>query len=166
MIKSENISLADRGATLLATGFGSGYSPVAPGTAGSVAALVVWGCAMSVPALRWAPVQWIAWSALTLIGVWSTRRHLLRRPDLPGKPGDPGEIVVDEWSGMWVALLLAGPPTLVWWGLAFALFRVLDALKPWPIRVLERMHGAWGVMLDDVAAGIVSGAIVYALKLA
>ncbi|MBT5114649.1 MAG: phosphatidylglycerophosphatase A, partial [Candidatus Marinimicrobia bacterium] len=67
--------------------------------------------------------------------------------------GDPKAVVVDEWVGMWIALYLA-PHTLVWGLVAFLLFRFFDILKPGPIQLMDDLHSAIGVMMDDVVAGI------------
>lgn len=136
--------IVDTAARWLATGFGSGYAPVAPGTAGSaVGLLLFWPlAALSVP---W---QIGACTVLFVIGsLASTRvaRALGRK--------DPGLIVVDEIVGMWITLVgLPFTPAVALAG--FVLFRVMDVLKPWPARSLENVPEGWGVMADDVAAGI------------
>jgi len=133
-----------KSAHLLATGFGSGYAPVAPGTAGSaVGLLLFWPlAALSVP---W---QIAACAALFVIGAFastSLAREVGRK--------DPGLAVVDEIVGMWVTLvgLPFGPANAL---LGFVLFRVMDVVKPWPARDLERLPDGWGIMADDVAAGV------------
>lgn len=146
----------------IALGFGSGLSPWAPGTAGSLAALLPW------LALRLLP--WPAYLAVLLLafalGVWACGRAA-RRVGLH----DPGAFVWDEFVGQWLALLpvLAGP----WWGVAlgFALFRLFDVWKPWPVRWADRsLDGGLGVMADDVLAGLMAAGVlalvVYALALA
>ncbi len=72
---------------------------------------------------------------------------------------DPRAVVADEWLGMGSALVVA-PPGLVGEGAAFALYRLLDVLKPWPISRLERLPGAAGVIADDLAAGLAAGGAV------
>ena len=77
---------------------------------------------------------------------------------------DPGFVVLDEVVGQWIALIAAG--TRTWeWLLAFALFRVFDILKPPPARQFDRMHGGFGIMMDDVAAGIYAMAVVWLVRL-
>lgn len=130
----------------IATGFGSGLIPRAPGTAGSLVALVPWWFA-----LRGLP---IAWYVLLLIlaftaGVWACQ--------VAGKRlgvDDHRALVWDEFVGQWIALC-AAPRDWPWMIAGFLLFRLFDIWKPWPIRVADRrVHGGFGVMLDDVLAGI------------
>ena len=124
--------LLDTLAKLIATAFGSGYVPWAPGTAGSLV-----GLALFVPlASRAWPVQIAAAVAVTLVG-----------------KKDPGLVVVDEVAGQWITLIgLPLTPLVALFG--FLLFRAMDIVKPWPARDLERLPGGWGIMFDDVAAGI------------
>ena len=140
-------------ARLLATWFYCGYAPVAPGTAGSLAAvLIAWLLHRyeAVPAWTFAVLA----ALLFAPGVWAA--GVTAR--LEGRE-DPGIVVVDEVVGEW--LTIAGATTLNWrsWLLAFALFRIFDIWKPFPIRRLERLPGGWGIVLDDALAGIY-GAIV------
>ena len=77
---------------------------------------------------------------------------------------DPSFVVADEVVGQWIALIAAG--TRPWeWLLAFLLFRVFDILKPSPARQFDRMHSGFGIMMDDVAAGIYAMAIVWLARL-
>ncbi len=129
---------------IVATAFGSGYSPVAPGTAGSAVALLLFW-----PMARWSwPVQLAACGVVLLAGVAAathTARSVGRK--------DPGLVVVDEVAGQWltlVALPWTAPVVIA----GFVLFRAMDVLKPWPARDLERLPEGWGIMMDDVAAGI------------
>lgn len=143
---------SSRGALWLAVWGGVGYSPVAPGTAGSLAAVVMgWAFAYGAGLPAWT----LAVPALLLIplGAWASRhaeRALGRK--------DPGSVVVDEVCGQWLALLPApsGPWSDVWfdWLLGFGLFRLFDVWKPGPIRRLERLGEGYGVMADDVGAGL------------
>ena len=131
-------------ARVVATAFGSGYSPVAPGTAGSaVGLLLFWPLAVS----PW-PWQVGASAALFVVGSLAAGREA-RRTGLK----DPGIVVVDEVVGQWVTLT-ALPLTPVTAVLGFLLFRATDVVKPWPARDLERVPGGWGIMADDVAAGV------------
>ena len=136
--------LVASGARLLATGFGSGYSPLAPGTAGSAVGLLLFW-----PLARMATAgQILACAAVFLVGAWAS--GLLAR-ELGRK--DPGLAVIDEVVGMWVTLvgLPFGLRTAL---LGFVLFRIMDVAKPWPARDLERLPRGWGIMADDVAAGV------------
>jgi phosphatidylglycerophosphatase A len=132
-------------ASLIATFFGAGLIPFASGTWGSAATLIPGyfiGHAGGSLALIVAAI------VVTLAGVWASE-VILRA----GAPRDPGLIVIDEVAGM--LLTLAFTP-LTWWGilLAFVLFRLADILKPFPANWCDaRLHGGWGVMLDDIVAG-------------
>ena len=131
-------------ATLVATGLGSGYSPVAPGTAGSLVGLLLF---LPLASRAW-PVQLGATLAVTLLGALAGGRLAT----LVGRK-DPGLVVVDEVAGQWITLL-ALPLTPLVAAAGFLLFRAMDIVKPWPARDLERLPGGWGIMADDVAAGI------------
>ena len=156
------LSWADRLAWVIGTGFGSGFSPFAPGTAGSAAAGVVFyaisyamvhdGHLSVVLLYAFGPLVVLA--ALPL-GIWATGRMSTHVDP------DPGAAVWDEFVGMWITCLPLLAPAFYtrpllppyWILLPFLVFRALDILKPWPCRRLERLHGGWGIMLDDVAAG-------------
>lgn len=130
----------------IACGFGSGLFPRAPGTAGSFVALIPWWFA-----LRGLPIAWyVLILILTLaLGTWAC--------DVAGRRlgvDDHRALVWDEFVGQWIALC-AAPVGWQWMIAGFALFRLFDIWKPWPIRVADRrLHGGLGVMLDDVLAGI------------
>jgi phosphatidylglycerophosphatase A len=134
-------------ATVVATWMGCGYFPKGPGTAGSIAALV---CALPM-------AGHIGWAALALLpaAIWAADAHAKVR-----NAKDPQEVVVDEVAGQWITL--AGAVHLHgWlpWILALIVFRCFDILKPPPVRQLEKLPGGWGVVCDDVMAGIY-GAVV------
>jgi len=140
-------------ARLIASGLGAGHAPGAPGTAGSLLALV-----LGVPLLIGPP--WalpLAALAAVLGGVWAIRAARAG--------GDPGWVVIDEVAGQWIAMLGLARPT--WQGLlaAFVLFRLLDIAKPGPIGWADRQGGAAGVMADDVIAGAGAALILVALRL-
>jgi len=136
--------ILDSGTRWLTTGFGSGYAPVAPGTAGSAVGLLLFWPLAALPV----PWQIGACAVLFVVGALASTqvaRALGRK--------DPGLIVVDEIVGMWVTLVgLPFTPAVALAG--FVLFRVMDVWKPWPVRSLERLPDGWGVMADDVAAGV------------
>ncbi len=90
-------------------------------------------------------------AASLIIGPWACGS--LVREDDP----DPKRAVWDEVAGVWLTCLFL-PKTLPWLAAAFVVFRVLDILKPWPIRRFERLPGGYGIMADDVAAGVVGAA--------
>ena len=130
---------------ILAFGFGTGLLPVAPGTFGSLPGILLFWLTMDFGLY----VQLGVAVGITLAGIWicgeSARRIGVH---------DHGGIVWDEIVGMYVTLLFA-PVTIVGWVLAFVFFRVMDIVKPWPIRDLDhRISGGVGIMLDDLAAAL------------
>jgi phosphatidylglycerophosphatase A len=144
-----------RAAFLLATWFGCGRSPFAPGTVGSAAALLI-GIALH----RFAGVS--AWYFLVLAAVlfypavWSASvvAHT-------SKIEDPGFVVVDEVLGQWIALAGARPFNWVSCLAAFALFRLFDIWKPPPVRQLEAFPGGLGINADDAMAGCYAALVIY-----
>jgi phosphatidylglycerophosphatase A len=140
----------------LATWFGCGLSPVAPGTVGTIAALPVYF------ALRGrGPAALVAASlAIAAVGVWSAGVVA----DHTGSE-DPQIVVIDEVAGVLLALAVA-PFGLAGVAAAVVLFRLFDVTKPWPARAAERLPRGWGVVLDDLAAGAWAAAGVYLLELA
>jgi len=139
---------------VLAFGFGSGLSARAPGTVGTLAALI---CYLPLAQLPWTAYLAITMLA-TLIGIaicGRTARDL--------GVHDHGGIVWDEFAGFWITMLFA-PPGWVWIGLGFVLFRLLDILKPWPIKWADtKVGGGLGIMLDDVLAGIMAALCLQAV---
>jgi phosphatidylglycerophosphatase A len=130
----------------LATWFGAGLAPRAPGTVGSLASLVLWAPLVLGGSSWWARLLVVV--AVFAFGVVAAQRVV----DVRGE--DPQVVVIDEVAGMGVALLLA-PPTV--WSLiaGFVLFRIFDIAKPWPVSWADRrVGGGVGVMLDDVLAGV------------
>jgi phosphatidylglycerophosphatase A len=139
---------------IIATGLGSGYCPVAPGTAGAALATIIWW----ILSVFLSPCLLLGTTALliivfTALGAWSSKVV----EAVWGK--DPSRVVVDEMVGVWIPLLAVGNENsyyLYYMLLAFGLFRLLDIFKPLGIRKLEKIPGGWGIMLDDIAAGIYS----------
>ena len=132
----------------IATGFGSGLSPVAPGTVGSLAALLPW---FALRELSW-PLYVAAIAFGFALGVWACG-WVVRALHVD----DPGFAVWDEFVGLWIALLplLWHPLSFAWIIFGFILFRFFDIVKPWPVSWADRkLSGGLGVMLDDVFAGI------------
>ena len=128
----------------IATGAGSGYSPMASGTVGSIVGLALWLALVGLPPLGYAA----AVVAVALLGIWAAGRasEIFRRHD-------DGRITIDEVAGMLVALLwLPARPEVA--ALAFVLFRVFDIWKPFPANAAERLPGGLGVMADDLVAGV------------
>jgi phosphatidylglycerophosphatase A len=144
----------------VATFFGAGLLRPGPGTYGSVAAVLLWYATAHLfhpGAVPLAVATGIAALAATLIGIPAATiaaRESGRK--------DPGFVVIDEVAGQWIALIAARPdwPHAV---LALALFRLFDIWKPWPIRRLEQLPEGTGIMLDDVAAGMLALAVGLAL---
>ena len=142
----------------IATGFGSGLSPVAPGTAGSLAALLPWLALGELPLAYYALVLVLAFA----LGVWACA-WVVRKMHV----ADPGYAVWDEFVGLWIALapLVGMTGSWAWVAAGFILFRIFDIWKPWPVSWADRkVEGGLGVMLDDVIAGLYA-AIVLALML-
>jgi phosphatidylglycerophosphatase A len=139
---------------VIASAGGVGYFPWAPGTAGSLAALIA-GCVILAFAGHW--VLLILAVIATLGGIAAIRAA--------NATDDPGWVVIDEVAGQWLTLL--GLLHLTWIGaiVAFALFRLLDITKPGPIGWADRLHSPSGVMLDDVIAGIIGGILLRAVLL-
>lgn len=122
-----------------------GYLPLAPGTWGSLAALVCWY--LILPSIS--SITFIV--SILIIFVVGTYTSSVTESELDKK--DPSVIVIDEWVGQWIALLFL-PQSLLWGIVAFALFRLFDIWKPYPINKLDDIKGGFGIMLDDVLAGI------------
>jgi phosphatidylglycerophosphatase A len=137
---------------IIATGFGSGYSPVAPGTAGALVACgLLWTLTVVFP--HQFSGGWLFPHLLVLIAVFFFL-GVKSAGVLEKEWGhDPSKIVVDEMVGVWIAMV-GVPFSLVNLALAFVLFRVFDIWKPLGIRRMERLGGGWGVMMDDVLAGV------------
>lgn len=144
-------------AWLLATWFGAGMLPWAPGTWGSLAALpFAW---LILVYLGW-PWLVVAAAAVFVVGLWAAERYVRASGH-----GDPGAVVIDEVAGQFIALTAAAT-TPIDFAVGFALFRVFDIFKPWPANWAERrFSGGLGVMADDVFAGLYALAGVYAFKL-
>jgi phosphatidylglycerophosphatase A len=134
-------------AVAVATLAGIGCLRPAPGT---------WGSLVVLPAVLLGPMACLVLSACVTVAGWFAVRAVLAK----GGDQDPGWIVVDEAAGMLLAL--AALPHAGWVGVvaAFALFRAFDILKPWPVSWADGLHGPTGVMLDDVIAGGMAGAVL------
>lgn len=152
---TERLSLLSP-AVLIATGFGSGYLPKAPGTWGSLlAALLAWPIA-----LAGGGAALVAGAVLaTVVGIWATKAYMARTGEQ-----DPGAVVIDEVAGQWLTLAVC-PLDPLWWVAGFCAFRLFDITKPFPARWVDRnMHGPFGVMLDDLVAGGYAAMALYALS--
>ena len=142
-------------AYLIATWFGAGNLPIAPGTWGSAAAVIL---AWFIVTL-WGPIALIAATVIvTVVGIWAAEVYCRHSPD-----SDPGPVVVDEVAGQWITLL-AVPADLVFYVIGFFLFRLADIVKPWPASWADsKVPGGLGVMLDDVFAGIYAALVLFLL---
>jgi phosphatidylglycerophosphatase A len=163
---------APRFAWWLATGFGSGYLKPAPGTWGSLAGLMAWLLLVSgMRRIGGAFGPWFLLAApglLTLLAVWAASR-VVEETGLK----DPSFIVIDEWAGLWFALTpllftvtVQPQPWLLWVArlvAPFMLFRLLDIWKPGVVDTAQRLPGGWGVVMDDVLAGLLAGLLVWPL---
>ena len=140
-------------ARLVATWFYAGYFPWGPGTAGSVVAIAIAWAAWNYFSLS----PWILAVILLAPSIWAAD-VTARKSGLK----DPQIVVVDEVVGQWIAA--AGATHLNWisWLAALALFRVFDIFKPPPVRQLERLPGGFGIVLDDVMAGVYAALVLFA----
>ena len=138
------------------TFFGAGLLRPGPGTYGSVAALLLWF--LAIHATHPKPLTaalWTTAAALLATAIGIPAATIVARES--GRE-DPGHVVIDEVAGQLFALI-AIPADWRHAALALVLFRLLDITKPPPIRQLERLHGGTGIMLDDVAAGLIALAL-------
>lgn len=144
---------------IIASGFGSGFSPFAPGTAGAALATIIWlilsffvsPCTLFIITLSLIIV-------FTILGVWSANKLE------PVWGEDPSRVVVDEMVGVWIPLLACDLEHWYYALAAFALFRLFDIFKPLGIRKMESLKGGVGVMMDDILAGIYSLLIILGLR--
>lgn len=150
----------------IATCFGLGWLPVAPGTWGSLPPAIVFGLLMYAGA---SAATTTVMAVMLLVGcatcVLYASASITARGD-----DDPGEVVMDEFAAQaltFLVLPLLVPRGLCGWeslalaGVGFLAFRVLDITKPWPIKELERFPAGWGILADDLAAGVGSSILVY-----
>lgn len=139
-------------AATLATWFGVGRAPVAPGSLGTLAAVPLAG------ALLWLgrPFVWGAAGLLMAVGVWAAGRFCA-----DSGTADDQRIVIDEVVG-YLATVAVAPPSLFGLALGYGLFRLFDIWKPWPIRLVDRrVHGGFGVMADDLLAGVIAAPLLW-----
>ncbi len=133
----------------IGTGFGSGFWPWGPGTAGSVLATVVWAIiGLWLPSFTLSVVTLALVIVFTILGTWATKRLQ------PFWGEDPSRVVVDEMVGGWIPLIIVNPQEWGWAFAALVLFRFFDIVKPLGIKKLDRMKGAFWVMGDDILGGI------------
>jgi phosphatidylglycerophosphatase A len=164
MNKHSSIQLAklkplDRFAYLTATGFGAGFAPKAPGTFGALegVALFLLTLTLHLSSTQHFILLVVLNIVILVFGIWVSKRSC----EISNLE-DPSQVVIDEISGQLIALVpLAFGSTTARIILAFILFRLFDIFKPYPIRKLEHLPHGFGVMLDDVLAGIFAAVIVW-----
>ena len=139
--------------TFLATGFGSGLAPFAPGTAGTMVGVLICLLCMPMP-----PILRLLF-VLTLLAL---SFYVAGQAEKIYQKKDDQRIVIDEIIGIQITMLPVAI-TVLHLCVGFVLFRVFDILKPFPINNLQRLPGGWGVVIDDVAAGIYTGAVMWLL---
>lgn len=140
---------------LLATWFGCGYFPWAPGTVGSLAAVII--AALVCIYLGGGRLTLLMMTiALLGPGIWASTQaeRMIQKKD-------PGIVVIDEVAGQWITLLGATALRLRVFFAAFILFRVFDTWKPWPVRRFEKLPEGFGIVTDDIAAGLYGALILY-----
>ncbi len=140
-------------ARFIAAGFGTGYSPVAAGTVASAAAALT-GAGL----LHLSPLALLVAALLATVGgMVAVKRARVE--------GDPGWVVIDEFAGQWISLMALARPTVAGVIAAFVLFRLFDVTKLGPVGWADRQHGAFGIMADDVIAGIIAGFVLVLVRL-
>jgi phosphatidylglycerophosphatase A len=140
---------------LLGTGFGSGYCPLAPGTAGTVVGVCFFWCFSKFSSLLY---------LLTLLSFIFLSAWIAEGAERFFQQKDARTIVIDEIAGFLVTMLWV-PFTLINVVIGFLIFRILDILKPYPAGWIDRnLSGGWGIVLDDVAAGIYANFILQGIR--
>jgi phosphatidylglycerophosphatase A len=139
----------------IATWFGCGYAPKAPGTVGSAAAVAVAWALSEYAGLTppWFAVLAVASTPAAMWASGATARYL--------KTKDPGVVVVDEVVGQWMTFAGAGALNWKTYLAGFVLFRLFDILKPPPVRQLEKLPGGVGIVADDIGAGAYAALVLF-----
>jgi len=146
----------------ISSGAYSGLSPIAPGTFGSIAAFALWAIAKSLGLIHYGLLGPLLLIILTTISIKSVS-EVIADEDHPNP--DPQWIVIDEWVGLYLAILIATPITWLEGLAALILFRIFDIIKPYPVSAAEKLPGALGIILDDLVAGLFAGSSLIVLKL-
>jgi phosphatidylglycerophosphatase A len=149
-------------AWVTATFFGAGYGRPGPGTWGSVAAFLFWAAESMLrhPSTHAMLVGLLIWIAFA-IGLGVPASTIVARQS--GRK-DPQFVVIDEVAGVWIALLFC-PPDFVHGLICLILFRLFDITKPFPVRQLERLPEGWGIVFDDIAAGLYALGVASLLRI-
>lgn len=147
-------ALLKRPSCFLALGFGSGLAPKAPGTFGTLAALPIYWLIQD-----WTLSAYLAFVLVAFVaGIWLCQRAVDWL-----KQEDPSSVVWDEIVG-YLVTMIAAPSGWLWMVAGFVLFRFFDILKPWPVSLADKnLHGGFGIMLDDVVAGVYSAICIGAI---
>lgn len=134
----------------LGSGFFTGYIPFASGTFGSLFALGIY----LIPGFENPTILLTLISLFSIIGIYVGSKF----EEVYGK--DPAQCTIDEFVGMWITLLFV-PKYILYIVFAFVIWRILDIVKPFPVNILEKIKGGWGIMLDDIMAGLYSLILVH-----
>ena len=154
--KLDITSIKNQWALILATGFGVGFIPFAPGTWGSLLSIFLYLMLLSIPFYIFV----LSILILTLLGIWSSDISAFILADK-----DPSQVVIDEIAGMGICLFLVHPTKILGILFCFLAFRIFDILKPFPIGYLEKkFKRGFGIMVDDFVSGIIAGVIVLIIK--
>jgi phosphatidylglycerophosphatase A len=159
---SQNNPIVSFIAETIATGFGSGKWPfAAPATVGTFAAIISYWLLDATVFNGYGDSVWffVLIATVTAVGVWATG-YIDNDDD-----HDPKRGVIDEWVGVWVTVLFL-PVSWPWMVAGFFVFRAFDIFKPLGIRKIEAWPGGWGIMFDDVAAGVLGAVLLNVLRLA
>ena len=140
--------------TFLATGFGSGFAPFAPGTAGTLVGVLICLLFLPLPLIMRLPAVF----ALLALSV-----YIAGQAEKIYQKKDDQRIVIDEIIGFQITMLPA-EINIINICVGFFLFRIFDILKPFPIKNLQGLPGGWGIVADDVVAGIYAGMVMLLLK--
>lgn len=141
---------------IIGSGFGSGLSPVAPGTSGSLLAIAIYMASPIESDSLWAIAIILTG---TVLGIWACNTLVTENDK------DPKKAVWDEFIGMWITCLFL-PKEMIWIIAAFICFRILDVTKPYPARKLEGLPGGLGIMADDILVGIYGACILNIIHVA
>ncbi len=146
----------DFGARAIATWFGCGRWPWGPGTAGAVGAILPLLPMVSGSYPQWRMVVLALVVVFLAPGVWASSEY-----ERISSAKDPSAVVVDEVLGQWLTLAFATKLSWASLGLGFVLFRLFDIAKPFPVRHAERFPGGFGIVADDLAAGLYGGLVLF-----
>jgi len=144
-------------ARTISTGFGVGYFPIGPGTMGALVILIIYWMTPQINPFELLMIVF----GLMVIGIYSATITERESKEKIGteKGTDPRIIIIDEIIGMLIALI-AIPKSTAYLIAAFILFRIFDIIKPFPIRKFEKLPSGWGIVFDDVIAGIYANLLI------